>query len=251
MKSKSWGIIITLCAATIILLSSLTTENIDGADLVGAWGYGPQDNRTVMINTDKIFSVANYDAPGKKFISSYGGTWRIDGNKLIKKIEWNSKDSSQVGKELTEVIELSKDKLVGKNKETWNRLDDGKPGALMGAWIITGNYVNDTVSKRASPFYPRRTMKVLSGKYFHWIAYNVNTKAFMNAGGGSYTTNNGKYTENIEFFTKTPESVGKSLVFDYSFVNGDWRHRGQKSVGGAMDECWTRREALENKISYK
>ena len=245
MKSKSWGIIITSCTAAIILLSSLNTKNIDSADLVGAWGYGPQDNRTVMINTDKIFSVANYDGPGKKFISSYGGTWRIDGNKLIKKIEWNSKDSSQVGKELTEAIELSKDKLVGKNKETWSRLDDGKPGALMGAWIITGNYVNDTVSKRSNPFYPRRTMKVLSSKYFHWIAYNVNTKAFMNAGGGSYTTNNGKYTENIEFFTKTPESVGKTLVFDYSFVNGDWRHKGQKSTGGPLDECWSKRETLE------
>jgi hypothetical protein len=28
----------------------------------------------------------------------------------------------------------------------------------------------------------------------------------------TYTTANGKYTENIELFTKTPESVGKSLV---------------------------------------
>lgn len=251
MKSKIFGITITFCIGALVLFSSLKTKNIDSKDLVGAWGYGSADNRTVMIKTDKIFSVANYDIPGKKFKSSYGGTWRMDGNKLIKKIEWNSKDSTQVGKELTEVVELSKDKLVGKNNETWSRLDDGKPGALMGAWIITGNYVNDTVSKRANPFYPRRTMKVLSGKYFHWIAYNVNTKAFMNAGGGTYTTNNGKYTENIEFFTKTPESVGKSLVFDYSFVNGDWRHKGQKSVGGAMDECWTRREALENKISFK
>ena len=251
MESKIWGLFLTSSIAVVVLFSSLTTKNIDSEDLVGAWGYGPQDNRTVMINTDKIFSVANYDVPGKKFISSYGGTWRVDGNKVIKKIEWDSKDSAQVGKEITEVMQLSKNKLVGNNNETWSRLDDGKPGALMGAWVITGSYVNDTVSKRANPFYPRRTMKVLSGKYFHWIAYNVNTKAFMNAGGGSYTTNNGKYTENIEFFTKTPESVGKSLVFDYSFVNGDWRHRGQKSVGGAMDECWTRRESLENKISYK
>src|SRR5688572_10246813 len=251
MKRKIFGITIISCIAAIVLFSSLKAKTIDTKDLVGAWGYGSANNRTVMINTDKVFSVANYDIPGKKFISSYGGTWRMDGNKLIKNIEWNSKDSAQVGKELTELVELSKDKLVGKNNETWSRLDDGKPGALMGAWTITGNYVNDTVSKRANPFYPRRTMKVLSGKYFHWIAYNVNTKAFMNAGGGSYTTNNGKYTENIEFFTKTPESVGKSLVFDYSFVNGDWRHKGQKSVGGAMDECWTRREALENKISYK
>jgi hypothetical protein len=159
-------------------------------------------------------------------------------------MEWDSKDSSQVGKEIIEEIQLSKNSLAIK-KGVWNRLDDGGPGALQGVWIITGGYSNDKVSKRPSPFYPRRTMKVLSGKTFHWVAYNVGTKTFMNAGGGTYTTDNGKYTENIEFFTKTSESVGKSLTFDYSFVDGDWRHRGEKSTGGAMDECWSKRATLE------
>jgi hypothetical protein len=214
--------------------------------MVGAWGYGPVEKRTVMINTDKVFSVATYDLPGKKFISSYGGTWRVEGNKLIKNIEWNSTDSSQVGKVINEDIQITGGKLVTQQtNETWSRLDDGKPGELIGAWIITGSFSNDQVSKRPNPFIPRRTMKVLSGKYFHWIAYNVATKSFVNAGGGTYTTTNGKYTENIEFFTKTAESVGKSLDFQYSFVNGDWRHRGQKSTGGAMDECWSKRETLE------
>jgi hypothetical protein len=124
-------------------------------------------------------------------------------------------------------------------------VDDGKPGALMGAWVITGNYANDKVSKRPSPFLPRRTMKVLSGTQFHWVAYNVETKSFENAGGGTYSTNNGTYTENIEFFTKTAESIGKSLPFQYSFVDGDWRHKGQKSIGGPLDECWSKRETLE------
>jgi hypothetical protein len=229
-----------------ILGAAFHPVTIDTKDIIGAWGYGTPGNKTVMINTDKIFSVATYDLPGKRFIGSYGGTWRIENNKLIKKIEWNSTDSTQVGTEITEEVQVGGGKLTTKSKkETWARLDDGKPGALMGAWIITGNYRNDSVSKRANPFFPRRTMKVLSGKYFHWIAYNVATKSFMNAGGGTYTTANNKYTETIEFFTKTAESVGKSLTFDYSFVNGDWRHKGQKSTGGAMDECWSKRETLE------
>ena len=230
----------------LFAMSFVTSPVIDAKEIIGAWGYGSPENRTVMINTDKVFSVATYNIPGKKFISSYGGTWRIDGNKLIKKIEWNSKDSTQVGKEITEDAQTTADKLtIKQTNETWNRLDDGKPGDLMGAWVITGNFRNDSVSKRSSPFFPRRTMKVLSGKYFHWIAYNVVTKAFMNAGGGTYTTANGKYTETIEFFTKTSESVGKTLQFDYSIVNGDWRHKGEKSTGGPMDECWTKRETLE------
>jgi hypothetical protein len=200
-----------------------------------------------MINTDKIFSVATYNAPGKKFISSYGGTWRIQGNKLIQNIEWNTKDPEQVGKEISSEITLAGSKLtLTRSNETWNRIDDGKLGELTGAWIITGNYTNDKVSKRPSPFFPRRTMKVLSGTRFHWIAYNVETKQFMNAGGGSYSAYDGKYTEQIEFFTKTPESVGKTLSFQYSFVDGDWRHKGEKSTGGPLDECWSRRETLED-----
>lgn len=239
--------LITLVAGIAVVFSiSAFKISIDTKEIIGAWGYGTPANRTVMITTGKIFSIATYDIPGKKFISSYGGAWRVENNKFIKKIEWHSKDSTQVGQEITEAVELKGDKLIFKNNnETWARLDDGKPGELMGAWIITGNYRNDSVSKRSNPFYPRRTMKVLSGKYFHWIAYNVVTKSFQNAGGGTYTTANGKYTENIEFFTKTPESAGKSLVFDYSFVNGDWRHKGQKSTGGAMDECWSKRETFE------
>ncbi len=181
--------------------------------------------------------------PAKNSSVRMSGTWRVDGSNLVKKIEWNSVDSAQVGKEIIENVQIKNGKLIVQQaKVTWNRLDDGKPGELMGAWIITGNFTNDTPSKRSNPFYPRRTMKLLSGKYFQWIAYNVVTKTFINAGGGTYTSVNGKYTENIEFFTKTAESVGKNLVFDYSFVNGDWRHKGQKSTGGPMDECWSKRK---------
>lgn len=235
---------IVILSIVSIALVSLKKPGVEPKDFIGAWGYGEPQNKTVMTVADNVFAVAQYDLPGKKLIHSYGGTWRIEGNKLIKKMEWDSKDSSQVGKEIIEEIQLSKNSLAIK-KEVWNRLDDGTPRALQGAWIITGNYSNDKVSKRPRPFYPRRTMKLLSGKTFHWIAYNVETKTFMNAGGGSYTTNNGKYTENIEFFSKTPESVGKSLTFDYSFVDGDWRHKGEKSTGGSMDECWSKRATLE------
>ncbi|MEJ7736446.1 MAG: hypothetical protein WKF97_03380 [Chitinophagaceae bacterium] len=126
---------ITLVAFTAaVFLTAFKSILIEPKDIIGAWEYGTPENKTVMINTENIFSVATYDLPGKKFISAYGGKWRIENNKFIRKIEWNSTDSTQ---------------------------------------------------------------------------------------------------------------VGKSLVFDYSLVNGDWRHKGQKSTGGEMDECWSKRETLE------
>ncbi|MBV9988411.1 MAG: hypothetical protein JO301_12090 [Chitinophagaceae bacterium] len=237
-------------AATIFLLIGFApfgpqTKRPAADALNGAWGYTDPSGTTVLIFADNVFSVASYDVPGKKFNRSYGGVWHLEGDKLMRKIEWDSADSTRVGTELTETARIADGKLQLQPAEKWERLDNGGPGELAGAWIITGNYNNDKVSKRASPFFPRRTMKVLSGKYFHWIAYNLATRQFLNAGGGEYTTANGKYTESIGFFTKTAGSIGKSLVFDYSFVNGDWRHKGEKSTGGPLDECWTRRAELE------
>ena len=247
MKTIKTIFVASIAGITVlVILTGYHSKLVDAKDLMGAWGYGGADNRSVLIHSGNVFSVASYDVPGKKFISSYGGTWRIEGAKLLRKIEWNSTDSSLVGKHISYNFQLIDGRLnISQANEKWDRLDNGGPSELAGTWIITGNYSNDKVSRRGSPFFPRRTMKVLSGKYFHWIAFNVVSKQFLNAGGGSYTTVNGKYTENIEFFTKTAQSVGKTLVFDYSFVDGDWRHRGEKSTGGPMDECWSRRETLE------
>ena len=107
MNRKIFLMMIALGAVLIFLFSSFEEENIETKDIVGSWSFGTAENRTVMINTERIFAVANYDLHGKKFMSSYGGTWRVEDNKLIKKIEWNSKDTAQVGKEITEEIQIT------------------------------------------------------------------------------------------------------------------------------------------------
>lgn len=85
-------------------------------------------------------------------------------------------------------------------------------------------------------------MKILSGTRFQWIACNVETKEFFGTGGGNYTTLNGKYTENIEFFSRDSTRVGMSLTFDFSLENGEWRHKGLSSKGDPIDEVWTPQE---------
>lgn len=241
------GLVYTLLFIPLFF-SSFITKKFDNPKLQGAWKYTKGKETTIIIITEKIFSSATYNLEEKKFIASYGGSWYLKNNQLAVKTEWNSSDSSKVGGEWISNYKINQSKLnLSAIPENLERMDDGTPGALAGAWIITGSYNNDQVSKRRSPFYPRRTMKILSGKHFQWIAYNVVTKQFIDTGGGTYTTENGKYTETIHFFTKTAESVGKSISFEYSFVDGDWRHKGQKSTGGPLDECWTKREVLESK----
>jgi hypothetical protein len=231
----------------LVSLSPQKPGSVDPAGFIGAWQYGPEDNHTVMIIVNHVFTVATYDLPGRKFISSYGGTWKMDGDKFVQKLEWHSLSPDRAGQETALAVKIKDNKLiVPERKETWDRIRESQPNEITGAWVITGNYRDGQPFKRSSPFYPRRTMKVLGGGRFQWIAYNVDTHKFENTGGGTYTASNAKYTETIEFFTKTAESVGKHLQFEYSLVDGEWRHKGEKSTGGPMDEIWTRRETLES-----
>ena len=85
-------------------------------------------------------------------------------------------------------------------------------------------------------------MKILSGTRFQWIAYNTETKEFMGSGGGTYTTKEGKYTENIEFFSRDDSRVGASLQFDYELKDGDWHHSGLSSKGQPIYEIWSIRK---------
>ncbi len=73
-------------------------------------------------------------------------------------------------------------------------------------------------------------MKLLSGTRFQWIAYNIETKMFMGTGGGTYTTIDGKYTENIEFFSRDNSKAGLSLEFNYLIEDDEWNHSGFSSL---------------------
>ncbi len=127
-------------------------------------------------------------------------------------------------------------------KEEWIHIDNGTPGKLSGAWLITGR-MNDGKMSKMNPG-ARRTMKILSGTRFQWIAYNVDTKEFLGTGGGTYTTENGKYTENILFFSRDNNRVGASLQFDFTLEDGNWRHKGLSSKGDLIDEVWTKRDKV-------
>jgi hypothetical protein len=127
-------------------------------------------------------------------------------------------------------------------EQIWSRIDNGSPGQLAGAWLITGRMEGSDMTKITPG--ARRTMKILSGTRFQWIAYNVESKEFLGTGGGTYTTANGKYTEVIDFFSRDSSRVGKSLQFDFSLSEENWRHKGFSSKGDPIDEVWTKREKL-------
>lgn len=211
-------------------------------DLIGAWESKSADGtRSVMIVTVKHFSIAHFKV--SEFLYTEGGEWTIV-NPLEMEVLWeyHTEDNSNVG--IRKKFKISQKDSSGLTLlgTEWNRLDDGRPGDLEGAWLITGRYRDGELSERTPG--ARRTMKILSGSRFQWIAYNVETKEFFGTGGGSYITLNGKYTERIDFFSRDNTRVGTSLQFDYKIVNEKWRHSGLSSKGEPLDEVWTKREKL-------
>jgi hypothetical protein len=234
-----------LLIVTFLGLGFVTSDHRAPFELKGAWERNTDGNRITWICSDKYFAATVYNLKEKKFIGTCGGSWKVDGNTFIEVHEFNTMKPEYVGKELRNEIEMKNGKLIfkidGKNEE-WIRVDDGNPGKLAGAWLITGRMNNNELQKITPG--ARRTMKILSGTRFQWIAYNAETKGFFGTGGGTYATENGKYTENIEFFSRDSTRVGMSLQFDFAFEDENWRHKGLSSKGEPIDEVWTKREKL-------
>ncbi len=102
--------------------------------------------------------------------------------------------------------------------------------------------VRDGETQQRDTNRPRKTMKILSGTRFQWIAYNTETKQFMGTGGGTYTTEDGTYTETIKFFSRDDSKVGRDLPFNYELINGNWHHSGLSSKGDPIHEIWSIRQ---------
>lgn len=214
-------------------------------NITGAWQAGTEENNMVMIVADKFYSVAVYNQKDKSYIGTYGGTFRIEKGEFVFVNEFNTLNKDDIGVENRSAFTLAEDNLKlgsGKLASDFKKLDDGKPGQLAGAWLITGRVTGN--GKESITPGARKTMKILSGTRFQWIAYNSETKEFFGTGGGTYTTENGKYTETIEVFSRDNNRVGAKLEFDFSIVEGNWRHSGKSSTGQPIDEIWTQRQKL-------
>lgn len=214
------------------------------APYAGAWQKQGEDGAQAQwIFTEKYFSIAYFKAT--EFLFTEGGYWSMPENGKIKLTwEYHSKNTERVGKSEVYSAVLNGDNLT-LSQDSWTRVDDGSPGQLAGAWLITGRNQDGEIRERIPG--ARKTMKILSGKRFQWIAYNVDTKEFLGTGGGNYTTQDGKYTEHIIFFSRDNSRVGASLQFDFKIENGKWHHQGLSSKGDPIHEVWTKREQLENK----
>lgn len=218
-------------------------------DITGAWetqitADDGQPVRGVAIITEDYISNAFFNEEQQLFMGTFGGSWTLKDDSIFQKYEYHTMDNSKVGNAESYEFTLVGDTLKFTNGNSWIRVDDGTPGALAGAWLITGRMRNGEIRSKEPG--PRKTMKILSGKRFQWIAYNSETAEFFGTGGGTYLTGDTTYTENIEFFSRDSSRIGATLDFTYKLDSGQWHHQGLSSKGDPIYEIWSLRRELNN-----
>lgn len=232
---------------SILYLFLLISCSLWAQSPVGAWeavttNADGEKVKIVVIFTEGYQSVAYFLADSGKFLRTTGGKWKLDGSTLTETVEYDSAVPLRVGNTVSFEIDITDDTIKEKDGETeFKRIDDGTEGDLAGAWLISGREQDGEMKTRTTDG-PRKTMKILSGTRFQWIAYNTETQEFMGSGGGTYTTRKGKYTENIEFFSRDDSRVGASLEFNYKLKDGNWHHSGKSSKGDPINEIWSLRK---------
>lgn len=211
---------------------------------LGAWEgiYGEPGKKSIKISVivaDGYLVTTVYDTNTGAFLGTSGGSWERNGNKVTEKVEFDSNRPERVGTSNTYELEFTENTIRMSNSDiVFARVDNGGPGALAGAWLMSGR-IRDGELQTRDTSKPRKTMKILSGSRFQWIAYNTETKAFLGTGGGTYTTTDGTYEETILFFSKDPAKVGMSLSFKYELKEGNWHHSGTSSKGDPIHEIWS------------
>lgn len=210
------------------------------AAITGAWQFNEENKTHDLFFMDGMYF--HTVSQGSKFIMTRGGSYEIQNDQIKSIIMFNSADSSQVGLPMTVSFSATDNVLslhAPEGRVYFKRIDDGK-APLAGLWRISGRMDDDGKIAAIHQTGTRQTYKMLTGTKFQWVAIDPGKKQFSGTGGGSYTFKDGKYTENIEFFSRDNSRVGASLVFDGKLENGSWHHSGLSSKGAKIYEVWSR-----------
>lgn len=204
--------------------------------------FEDETNGTTVQHELKIdngyFVYSKFKSSPPEFISTMGGFYTFDNDSLKVKLEFNSNYENDAITELSlpctvesAGLNLNNNSFVAKAIEKQD---------LDGQWLFATRGP-DTGQERRGDSNARKTLKFLLNGHFQWIAYHTETFKFSGTGGGTFTSADGKYVENIRYFSRDNNRVGASLSFDYELKGDDWHHQGKNSKGAPMYEIWARR----------
>lgn len=217
--------------------------NFSIAQIASGTYFSDIDNlRHELKITDNYLIHTIYEKDPARFIKTTGGFYTIEASEIIVTLEFNSNFEGDELQKLVIPYALTDDTLVLAlhPKLTFERATSNEQD-LEGQWLF-GTRGPDTGQERRGEANTRKTLKYLQDGRFQWIAYDTDGMKFKGTGGGGFTSVDGIYTENIEFFSRDNNRVGASLEFSYELKEGDWHHTGKNSKGEPMYEIWVKRK---------
>ncbi len=226
-----------LLLVSIGLFSALRPQPTN--PLAGTWRSQDAARTTLITIADGYLIQTTYEPA--RFMTTKGGPYQQEAGQLRIMAEFDTADSSRVGQPDAYRFNLRDDLLTlttPSGNQTFSRVVES-PTALTGLWRITARTVQGG-QRTPMPRGPRKTIKLLTGSRFQWVALNPETKQFFGTGGGTYTLSGGDYTESIDFFSRDNSRTGRSLTFKAATDGQEWHHTGQSSTGGTVDEIWSR-----------
>lgn len=229
---------------SILIIALAVSLNLKAQSLEGSWKLVEENGRKITDKEVVRIYQDNYFAEGAKELSSNEFLWALggeyDSEDYSVTLDFNTKSPEMVGDSIDPKLTFINENKIRINEvdevQVWDKISS-EENALDGNWVITGRKRNGEMN-RMTPG-ARRTVKILGGDHFQWIAFNSETREFSGTGGGTYTSEDGKYTENIEFFSRDKNRVGASLGFDYELKDGEWHHSGKSSKGNPIYEIWS------------
>lgn len=226
----------------ILLVTLANTSAVISQMPSGTYISNVDNTRHELKMNDGYFIHSVYETSPPKFIKTVGGFAKVEEGKLVVLLEFNSEYERDSIRMLSIPFTMEDDSLT----LDWFAKMKFKPSKkieqdLDGAWLFATRGPDEGQERRGEET-PRKTLKFLLDNRFQWIAYNTETMKFSGTGGGSFSSEDGVYVENIEFFSKDDSRVGAELKFNYELKGNDWHHTGNNSKGEPMYEIWERRE---------
>ena len=226
-----------------VLLFFLWSPGMIFSQLTGAYELTEKSEPgevTVLIISENYMAAAIYHSQSHDFIRTYGGAYQASGDQLVLNVEFDTRDSNKIGKDIIYSYSMKGQDLMleHSDKVIWKKMVEPVT-PLAGCWRITDRLGQDG-NLSAMPQGDRKTLKIMSGSRFQWFAINPKTKQFSGTGGGTYTLKDGVYTEKIEFFSRDKTRVGTELSFEATIQGTKWNHKGKSSTGNPVNEIWTK-----------
>ncbi len=90
----------------VLLICTFLSFGIKAQSFIGAWErYHTSENgeifKSVVIFSDGYQVISTYNSKTGKFLSTNGGTWKLTGDTITEKVEFDSNNSDRVGKEVS------------------------------------------------------------------------------------------------------------------------------------------------------